>query len=179
MGDAITVEDALKALTESGKRYVPESDLIAAKKGLETQLSEVQAGLATTRMDLDSKHQDVLRLQAAVTDAEAKLSTTKASQEKLTELEKQLKAATEGRDVLSNQIIALRRLSIYNASGGKVPMAELEKKDATQLAALEEALKLVGTTTGQTFDGGHATPGGPATKVRGRTLIKQGLAESG
>ena len=128
MGDAITVEDALKALSESGKRYVPESDLIAAKKGLETQLSEVQAGLATTRMELDTKHQDVLRLQAAVTDAEAKLSNTKASQDKLTELEKQLKAATEGRDVLSNQIIALRRLSIYNASGGKVPMAELEKK---------------------------------------------------
>src|SRR4030042_2818200 len=167
MGD-ITVEDALKALSESGKKYVPESDLSAAKKGLEGQLSEVQAGLATARTELDSKHQDVLRLQAAVTDAEAKPPSSKASQDKLTELEKQLKAAIEGRDALSNQIIALKRLSIYNASGGKVPMDQLEKKDVTQLAALEEALKLVGTLTGQTFDGGLPAPGGPAARAKGR-----------
>ena len=177
MGD-ITVEDALKALSESGTKYVPESDLIAAKKGLESKLAETQANLATSRSDLDSKHQDVLRLQAAVKEAEGKLSSDQASKDKLADLEKQLKEATDGRDALANQIIGLRRLHIFNAAGGKIQMADLEKKDASQLSALEEALKLVGVTTGsQTFDGGHTAAGGPVHRIKGRSLIKEGLAQ--
>jgi len=178
MGDEITVEQALEALSKSGRKYVPESDLIAAKKGLEDRIGTVQADLATARSNADAQYQEVLRLQAAVKDAETKLSSSAASKEELDKLTKQLREATDGRDALVTQIAGLRMLSIHERT--KIPMDELKGKTNEQLSALEEALRLVKPATGgQSFDGGGTPAGGTVPPAKGRTLIKEGLKARG
>lgn len=171
------IQAALKALGESGTKYVPERDLIAAKKGLEDRLSTVQADLATARSELDNKHQEVLRVQAALSGAEGKLSDQTKVAEEVKALKQQLQEATKSRDEVHSTLAVLRRMSIHQASN--IPMAELGKKTPEQLDSLEEALRLVkpGSDKGrQSFDGGTGGGGG-TTPARGRDLIKAGLAD--
>jgi len=177
--DEITVELALKTLGDSGKKYVPESDLIAAKKGLEDRLSGVQGELATSKADLDSRHQDVLNAQAALKEAEGKLSTLSGSTTKSAEenkgLKQQLVEATKSREDAVSRLLGLRRLAI-TAKIPKMDQAELEKMTPEQLDALETTIKHLPDGTKPTYDGGSGGGGG-GSDLSARKKIVAGLGD--
>jgi predicted RNase H-like nuclease (RuvC/YqgF family) len=173
------VQAALKVLSEAGRKFVPESDLIAAKKGLEGQISDIQTQLATARTDLDAKHQALLGETAAREKAEASVAESSRLGEKVKELEQKLREATTGRDQLLQQMVGLKRLQVAEMSkaiGTEIPAAELEKKTEQQLDSLIEALKLVKPGAKPGFDGGAGGGGGEGI-TGGRALIKAGLKD--
>jgi len=177
--EGITVEAALEFLKASGTPYVKESDLIAAKKGLETSLGQVRTELATLKAESDSRHQELLDAQAALKGAEDKLSTTNTSAGKSAEevkgLKQQLVDATKSREDAVNALLGLRRLAI-TAKVPKMDQGELEKMTPEQLDALEITIKHLPDGARQTFDGGGGGGGG-GSELSARRKIAAGLAD--
>ena len=177
--ESVTVEVALAALKESGTVYVKESDLLAAKKGLETSLGQVRTELATLKAESDSKHQEVLDAQAALKEAEGKLSTTNTSAGKAAEdikgLRQQLVEATKSREESAGRLLGLRRLAITTKIP-KMDQAELEKMTPEQLDALETTIKHLPDGARPTYDGGSGGGGG-GSELRPRQKIAAGLAD--
>lgn len=171
------VQAALKVLSDSGKKYIPESDLIAAKKGLESQVSDLQGQVTTVRTDLDAKHQALLSETAARQRAESSLSDQSKLSEQIKALQKELGDATKSRDEHKATLVELKRLSVAQRSN--IPMDQLATKTEAQLDALDEALKLVKPGPGQPgYDGGTGGTGG-TERLTGRQQIKAGLKDRG
>jgi len=179
--DDDAVKAAMQTLAESGRKYVPESDLIGAKKSLEAQVADIQAQLATARADLDAKHQALLSEAAAREKAEATVAESSKLGEKVKELEKKLSEATTGRDQLQQQMVGLKRLQVAQLAkelGNEIPADQLVAKTEQQLDSLLEALKFVKPGAKPGFDGGAGGAGGEVP-TSGRALIKAGLKAAG
>jgi len=177
-GNEDPVAAALATLAGSGKKYVPESDLIAAKKGLDGKIGTLESELTTTKASLDAKHDALLKETAAKEAVEAKVSEASALKEKIDKLTKELGEATTGRDQITKKLVDLKRLAIHQRTKGKMTMEDLGKKTEEHLDSLIESLDALSPETKgqQTYDDGTGGTGGTAPKG-GRSLIKAGLGD--
>lgn len=174
----ITVEAALDFLSKSGKKYIPESDLIAAKKGLESKVEELTTTIESLRTQADEKHQALLTKTAELEEAGRKLSEAQKLGPQLKEVQGQLTEATKRGDEASSVLADVRRMAIHQKAG--IPFEELKSKTPDELSNLESALKLIpedklGGRPRQSFDGGGGGEGGTGDRRSGRQLIKEGL----
>jgi len=147
-----------------GKKMVRESDLIAAKQSLGTQLETQQAAhtqaVDAARLELSAEQQKVADLNAKVTELEAR-PTGAVSDEEIAGVKQQLTDALAKVETLTaeaGQALELRRKLLAIEYG--VSVDSLADKDMKALDSFEEALKAVATSRGGGV-GPYAVPGAP------------------
>lgn len=148
-------------------KMVPESDLIAVKKGLERQLEDLRlsstAQLADAKRQSDTHYQSMLREQGSKEELEKKVQELLTRVTASEDAEKKIKEATDSRDYLANQMVGLKKAALVSTYP-TVTMESLEGKSIQELGTLEEALKLVGgKPAASTYDA--AGSGGSSTLV--------------
>ena len=127
---------------DSGRKMVPESDLIAVKNSLEGKMSELKVQLEDSKKNADTHYQTVLQERAAKADVEKRLQELQTLATSAESIKQELEAAKSGRAQLETQLmdISKRRLQeLY-----KVPETSIVGKSQRELDIMEEALKLVG-----------------------------------
>lgn len=136
-----------------GKKMVTESDLIAAKKSLETQLETQQSvhvqAIDTAKLELSAEQQKVADLNAKLTEAEQARQAGTPSDEEVVRIKQELTDALGKVETLTTEAgrsLELRRALLvmqYN-----VPADSLADKDMKALDSFEEALKALATSRG-------------------------------
>ncbi len=167
-------------------KVVPESDLLAAKGGLESQISTLKAEVEDAKKSSDQHYQRALKGEADATALKTELEPLKVEAAKVTQLTTDLQAATTGRTEMETRLLGVRRLELVGKF--KLPTEkakELDNLSASQLDEVEKTLTTFGAVpagdqppTRRSFDTG--VPGGPGgpEQPRGRDLIKEGLRSS-
>lgn len=179
----------------SGPKLVQESDLLAAKGGLEAEIRGLKDSLATKTTEADNTLQRAIRAEQAVETVKTETAPLKEKAAQVDSLTAQLQAATARGTETENRLVGVRRAEIarkFNLAGDK--LKELDTLSYDQLNNMEETLTKWGPPPGtstppgntqqqppnRSFDnggGGGNQPG--STDLRGRDLIKQGLAAGG
>lgn len=138
---------SIVAPTVPGAKMVPESDLIAVKKGLEKLLDDLRlssaAELTESKRQSDAHYQSMLREQGSREELEKKVLELSSRVTASEDAEKKIKEATDSRDYLANQMVDLKKAALTHTYP-TVTMESLEGKSYQELNTLEEALKLVG-----------------------------------
>ena len=150
-----------------GKKWVPESDLLAVKKGLGEQLESAKSVSSQAITDLkttsDQHYQASLAEKTAKEAVEAKLIEANAKVEDIEKLRTGLANATTSREQLEPKLLDLKKANLGLQYG--VTEAQLDGKNLEQLNTLEEALKLVGPSKARNYDisggGGGSADGTP------------------
>lgn len=154
--------------TTDDRKMVPESDLIAVKRGLEKQVEDVKSASAQVISDLkstaDKHYQSLLQEQTAKTAVEEELKKASAKVADVEKLQTDLTNATTSREQLGTELLGLKRSNLSLQYG--VTDVQLEGKSLEQLSTLEDALKLVGPSKGtRNYDvsggGGGSADGTP------------------
>jgi chromosome segregation ATPase len=181
--------------TKEGDSYVPyngpklvvESDLVAAKASLQTQLDQAKAELTDAKTYADGNLQRAITAERDLTTVRAELDPLKNKAAQVDTLTSQVTALTTGKTELETKMLGIRRQEVatkFHIQGDK--LKELESMDIAGLDNLETTLSKWGTTPNGSQDriprpnqfdtGGGGVGTGPDT-TRGRDLIKQGLAQ--
>jgi len=147
---------------DSQPKMVPESDLIAAKAGLQKDIDTSRAELRTLREQLG-------RETASKTELEAKLTEQTTLQEKLTQLEKDHAESKTALEAAQKRLLDSKIQSLV-AKGLK--KESVEKRTEAELDAMLEALTLVPS---RQYDNGGGK--GAGDKSRPRDLYRQALEE--
>ena len=160
-------------------KMVPESDLIAVKKGLEKTLEDLRlsstAELTESKRQSDAHYQSMLREQGSKEELEKKVQELLTRVTASEDAEKKIKEATDSRDYLANQMVDLKKAALTNTYP-TVTMESLEGKSYQELGTLEEALKLVGgKPAASNYDA--AGTGGSST-LTGNEGLAAALAEA-
>jgi len=159
-------QDAGKTTTQEppkgdAPKMVPESDLLAVKRGLEKAVTDAKASSAAEVAQLtarvDTEHQSVLERQADIERLEKQLTESSANATKAEGLEASLKVATVERDKANDALLDVTKAKL--AAQFNVPVDSLKEKTQEQLNTLEDALKLVGAK-GKVQSGYDAGPSG-------------------
>lgn len=136
-----------------GKKMVVESDLIAAKKSLETQLETQQSvhvqAIDTAKLELSAEQQKVADLTAKVTEAEQARQAGTPSDEEVVRIKQELTDALGKVETLTTEAgrsLELRRALLVIQYG--VTAESLADKDMKALDSFEEALKALATSRG-------------------------------
>jgi len=144
------VEVAEGKVTVDGKKFVAESDLIAAKKSLETQLETQQTAhdTATNAASLATSEaqQKIATLTAKIKENEEALSTGAVTAEEAARVKTELETAKSSIETLTTSTLELRRANLvlqYNVAPDTI-----KEKTMPKLDAFEEALKAVSTARG-------------------------------
>lgn len=163
-------EGATGATGTIAPKMVPESDLLAVKKGLEKQLADnteaAKGILVEAKTKADTNYQDMLRERASREELEGKLTglTTKT-----TELEEKLKNAGDSSELvtkLQNDLLGLKKERLMTEY--KLTAEELEGKSIQEIDLLSEAMKLAKAKTTSNYDlGGGQGAGAPLTGNEG------------
>jgi len=158
---------------KGGPRMVPESDLIAVKKGLLKELDEAKAGHTTTITQINTQlsevRQQLLQEQAAKEQLETQLKSS-ISNEDMGKVIADKDAALKRSGELESRLLDLKRNSM--AATYKVPTDTLKDKTSEQLDLMEIALKAVGggQSSTKSFDlgggGGAALPSTPIDRAK-------------
>ena len=158
---------------KGGPRMVPESDLIAVKKGLLKELEEAKAGHTTTLTQMNTQlseiRQQLLQEQAAKEQLDTQLKSS-ISQDDMGKVIADRDAAIKRSGELDSKLLDLRRNSM--ATTYKVPADTLKDRTSDQLDLMEIALKAVGGGQASTksFDlgggGGAASPSTPIDRAK-------------
>lgn len=160
-----------------GKEYVPNSDLIAAKKSLQGEMEKAQA---THNSAIDQARTELSRVQQQLAQANAEMEKTKAAQATeggATAPKADEQPATppvdDGRlSQLEQRNIELQKkllLASYNIPADSDIAKSLDGKTAEQLQAFEEALKTVGGRPGAGPGAGMYALGGGNQSVTPQT----------
>lgn len=160
-------------------KMVPESDLIAAKKGLEKQLEDLKlsstAELADAKRQSDAHYQSMLREQGSKEELEKKVQELLSRVTASEDAEKKIKEATDSRDYLAGQMVDLKKAALVNTYP-TVTMESLEGKSYQELGTLEEALKLVG---GKPAASGYDAAGtGGSSTLAGNEGLRAAIEEA-
>lgn len=144
-------QDAQNQESQASKdKMVPERDLIAAKKGLESQLDEAKAAhakeLDSVRIQLSETQTKLFSSEAKVKDIEEKLSQASKTGEETSKLKQQLEAAQKAAESFQSKALEFRRRHI--AATFNVAEDFVKTKTMEQLDAFEEALKSVAAARG-------------------------------
>jgi len=158
------------AVLVDGKKFVRESDLIAAKQSLEQRLEQQQSAheqaIDTAKLELSSAQQQVADLNAKLTEAQQARESGATSGEDVAGIKQELAAAKSSLESLQNdsaKALEYRRQLI--ATQYSIPADSLKDKDMTALDSFEEALRALSTSRGTSpgpyaigGTGGVATP---------------------
>ncbi len=140
-------------MTVDGRKVVPESDLIAAKKSLEGAADQAQTvhneAIDKARLDLSSTQQEVAALNAKLQEAEKARSAGATPDTDVAGIKEKLESAESRIETLSKEVgesLEMRRA--YLALQYSIPVDKLSEKNKEQLDSFEEALKAVATSRG-------------------------------
>ncbi len=175
-GKLVTVAEGVLSL--DGHKMVLESDLIAAKKSLESQAEQAQivhnASIDTVKLEVSAAQQQAAALNAKVTELEHAREAGVASEADVTKLKTELETAKTQLNTANATVLDMHRARIVLSSNGAVTAEQLSEKSPEQLAAFEEALKTVSRAGGPGAyvagsGGGDITPETPMERA-GRIL---------
>ena len=162
-----------------GHKYTKESDLIAAKKSLETQLSEQQKvhndAYDKARLELSSVQQQVAAANAKVKELSDAQQKGAGSSDDLAKAKSELDQVKKQLSDLSNNSLTYRKK--YLQAVGGVSEDQLKDMSATDLDGLEKALLILGKTNNNNNPGNYAAGGGRGSTTplsamdRARALI--------
>ena len=147
-----------------GRKFVPESDLIAAKQGLEGKLEQQQTvhsqAIDTTKLELSAAQQDIAKLTAQASEAEQARQSGATSDEEVARVKQELETATTNLIALqagADKALEYRRalLTVHYS----IPADSLANKSMAELDSFEEALKALATSRGS-GPGPYALGGG-------------------
>ncbi len=137
-----------------GKKVVPESDLIAAKKGLESQLETAQAthnqAIDAIRVELSAEQQKAADLNAQLKQAQENAQGKGvASDDEVTRIKTERDEALAKVETLTaDAASALEHRRALLVLKYNVPADSLADKDMKALDSFEEALKALSTSRG-------------------------------
>lgn len=149
-----------KTGNDNQPKMVLESDLIAAKRGLQTKVDELTTQLTDSQSKGDGHYQSNLKNEQEVTRLTAEL---KEAEKLWHELEGERTAhgqLKESTNKLQKQLLDAHVANLAGKYG--VPAEKLEGKTIEQLAVMEEALQLAGIKPSGSYDG--SAGGGGADK---------------
>jgi chromosome segregation ATPase len=148
-----------------GKKYVKESDLIAAKESLTKQLETAQsthnAAVDKLKLDVSAAQTEVAQANAALEEAKKARTTGDISVEELSRVKKEAEEAKTSLASLQTSSLDYRRkyiMAVYNIPVNSEAAKNLQNKDAKQLDSFEEALKAL--HAGRGGAGNYAVGGG-------------------
>jgi hypothetical protein len=163
----------------NGAKMVLESDLIAAKKGLEGRLNETtsthQAVLSQTQMALTATQQEAATLKVELEKIKAAPPQVGASSQELAKYQAEAASAKTRVEQAEKQALDLRIKLIAKSYGIAETDPKLAGKSPVQLDALEDALKIVSAGKGP---GGYAVgagAGGASAEMRSKDRIRSGF----
>ncbi len=144
-----------------GKSFVAESDLIAAKRSLEGQLTTQQTAHETAidaaKLAESAALKEVATLNAKITENEQARQAGAVTDEEAAKVKQDLETAKSSIETLSTSALELRRANLVLQFG--VAPDTIKEKTMPELDAFEEALKAVSTARGGGV-GPYATGGG-------------------
>ena len=144
-----------------GKKFVAESDLIAAKESLKGQMQTQQTAHETAidaaKLAASEGQKQIATLNAKITENEEARATGAVTTEEAARVKQDLETAKGSIETLSTSALELRRANLV-LQYGVVPDT-IKEKTMSQLDAFEEALKAVSTARGGGV-GPYATGGG-------------------
>lgn len=143
-----------------GKKYVPESDLMALKSNHEKAISDTQNAHSTSidglRVQLSTAQQEIAKRDAKLKELQDASKTGAFSAEDKARLESELNTTKTTLESVNKSALEYRK-QLLTAKYPTIEPAKLEGKTAVQLDALEEALSAVGAARGA---GNYALSGG-------------------
>ena len=144
-----------------GKSFVAESDLIAAKKSLEGQMTTQQTAHETainaTKLSESAALKEVATLNAKITENEQARESGAVTEEAAAKTKQELETAKSSIETLTNSSLETRRALLVLQYG--VTADSIKDKSLPELASFEEAIKAVSTARGGGV-GPYATGGG-------------------
>ncbi len=144
-----------------GKKFVPESQLIAAKKSLEGQMTTQQTAHETAidaaKLEASEGQKQIATLNAKITENEQARKTGAVTDEDAAKTKQELETAKSSIETLTNSSLETRRALLVLQYG--VTADSIKDKSLPELASFEEAIKAVSTARGGGV-GNYATGGG-------------------
>ena len=133
-----------------GKKFVAESDLIAAKESLGKQMQQQQTAHETAidkaRLDMSDAHQQIVQLNAKITENEQARQAGAVSDEDAAKVELELETTKSSLETSNTKSLEFRRALLVLQYG--IASDTIKDKNMTELDAFEEALKAVSTARG-------------------------------
>ena len=168
-------------MTVGGRKVVHESDLLAAKKSLESAAEQAQTvhndAIDKSKLELSESLQQVASLNAKLQEAEKARDTGAAPDKDVAGIKEELESAKSRIEALTTEAgesLEMRRA--YLALQYSIPVDKLSEKNKEQLDSFEEALKAVATSRGGSpgpyainAGGGDSKP--PTDMERARTIL--------
>jgi len=153
------------ALLVDGKKYVRESDLIAAKESLSKQIESAQSvhndAVDKLKLEVSAAQTEVAKANAALEEAKKARTAGDISAEELSRVKKEAADSKAALTAAQVQGMDYRRkyiMSVYNIPVDSDVAKKLLEKDASQLDSFEEALKAL--SAGKGGPGNYAIGGG-------------------
>ena len=144
-----------------GKKFVAESDLIAAKESLKGQMQTQQTAHETAidaaKLAASEGQKQIATLNAKITENEEARKTGAVTDEEAARVKQELETTKSSLETSNAKSLELRRANLV-LQYGVVPDT-IKEKTITELDAFEEALKAVSTARGGGV-GPYATGGG-------------------
>lgn len=145
-----------------GKKFVSESDLIAAKKSIEGKLTQAQTvheqAIDKARIDLSAAQKQIAELSAKAKQMEeASKAAGDTPPEDVVKVKQELETSKASMEQISKSALEYRRTLLVLKYG--VPEDTIKDKTMAQLDSFEEALKAVSASRGGSV-GPYATGGG-------------------
>jgi len=164
-------------LIVDGKKYVAESDLIAAKESLKSAAEQAQAAhneaMDRAKLELSESQAAIAAANAKIQELEKARSSGAVSDEDTAKVKQELEAAISRAEEAESRSLELRRA--YLALQYQIPPEQLKEKNMAQLDSFEEALKALATARGGAGPyaiGGGAGGDAPKTDMdRARALL--------
>ena len=158
-----------------GKKYVKESDLIAAKESLQGQLETAQQthneAVDKLNTQVSEAQQEVAKATAALEDAKKAQGEGATSEEEVARLKTEAETAKTSLETANTASLDYRRKYImvaYNIAPDSETGQKLLEKDMSQLESFEEALKALATSRGGPGNyvvGGGTGGAGPVSEM--------------
>ena len=133
-----------------GKKFVPESDLLAAKNSLEGRLATQQTAHETAidaaRLEVSEGQKQIAQLNAKITENEQARQAGAVTDEDAAKVKQELETAKSSIETLSSGALELKRANMVLQYG--VAPDTIKDKNMAQLDSFEEAIKAVSTARG-------------------------------
>lgn len=171
-----------------GKKYILESDLMAAKNSLEGKMEQAQTAHNTAidaaRLEMSTAQQQIATLNAKIKETETARQTGAVSDDEAARVKQELETTKSSLETTQAKSLEYRRELITKQHPGAVSLENLKDKTPEQLDALEEALKVVSNSSSRKGPGNYATgiaTGEPApqTNMERATKILEATPERG
>ena len=160
-----------------GKKFVAESDLIAAKNSLEGKLTQQQtahdAAIDAAKVEASTAQQTIAQLNAKIKENEEARATGAVTEQEAASVKQELETTKSSLEMLSTSSLAYRRELMVMKYG--ISADTIASKDSAALDSFEEAIKAVSAAKGGGV-GPYAVGGGvgeaaPQTAIERATKL--------